>query len=610
MTFEYTLARPSYLAMLRQYNEKICGMSILGTVLETAGETLKIHLDIDPTQDPATAYPYDWVPGTGNLMYLMPKIGTRVSLYFYSSDERSARAIGCVRTNGGDQCTEMEDYNKRYLTTEHNKQLYLFPDMMGLVGTSNTDTPLHIQMHDVEGITIQSHNKLNILAKDGITMQAKAFHMQAMTELMVTHADLSLEGDGTETPYSLVARPNASMNMSCGLTTFQGKNTKFAGWTYDNFEPFSDAPGKGKKKINWKLVGKVALGIVGAIAVGVVVGAIVAGTGGAAAVAALPVLAKIGITAKGIGIAGGAITALAGGAASVKKGIDESKSGEEYGAWDYLANSLGVSLRTGAVVLTTITAIAYLPAASLAAGYQTGIWFGARTMPLAIKAAKIGGSGTIGFFSLSHLSDVYHSIFGKNPMLDTLFKGNEDAYRTVQFASNIGTAGIIKVGMENQYLLEAAKQEHNQEHNNEKPPEISEADKAKLDKWKYRPDDNLYLENKKIFDNSKYFNQETGKIIWPENDGFLNEPVRETLEPGTRIDRYGTGGGYYTSPEGTSFEERSIVPGAGPYKSYEVVKPVEVWSGETAPWFDQDGGGTQYKFDMTIDELILEGIIE
>ena len=102
-TFEYTLARPSYLAMLRQYNEKICGMSILGTVLETAGETLKIHLDIDPAQDPAKAYPYDWIPGTGNLMYLIPKVGTRVSLYFYGSDERSARAIGCIRTNGGDQ---------------------------------------------------------------------------------------------------------------------------------------------------------------------------------------------------------------------------------------------------------------------------------------------------------------------------------------------------------------------------------------------------------------------------------------------------------------------------------------------------------------------------
>ena len=60
-------------------------------------------------------------------------------------------------------------------------------------------------MHDDEGITIQSHNKLNILAKDGITMQAKTFRMQAMTELMVTHADLSLESDGVNSPYSSVA---------------------------------------------------------------------------------------------------------------------------------------------------------------------------------------------------------------------------------------------------------------------------------------------------------------------------------------------------------------------------------------------------------------------
>jgi len=192
-------------------------------------------------------------------------------------------------------------------------------------------------------------------------------------------------------------------------------------------------------------VGKVALGIVGAIAVGVVVGAIVAGTGGAA-LAAVPVIAKIGITAKGIGIAGGAITALAGGAASVKKGINESKSGEEYSAWDYLANSLGVSLRTGAVVLASTVAIAYLPAAVFNTTIGTGLILGKGAMPVASVLTKIGGTSAIGFFSLSNLSDVYHSIFGKNPLMDTLFKGNEEAYRTAQFASTLGTMGVMQLG--------------------------------------------------------------------------------------------------------------------------------------------------------------------
>jgi hypothetical protein len=87
----------------------------------------------------------------------------------------------------------------------------------------------------------------------------------------------------------------------------------------------------------------------------------------------LPVVAKIGLTAKGIGAIGGAVTAGAGTAAAVKMGVDEHRSGDEYSALDYITNSLSVSMRSGAVVLTTVTAMVYLPSAALAASYQAGL---------------------------------------------------------------------------------------------------------------------------------------------------------------------------------------------------------------------------------------------
>jgi hypothetical protein len=165
VVFTYLLAQKEYIYEKRSYNEKISGMSILGTVLETANETLKIHLDIDEKQDIATAHQFDWIPATGNLMYLMPKVGTRVSLYFYNEDERSAKAINCVRTNGGEQCPEMANYNNRYLTTEHNKRMYLVPTGMGLIGTSGVeDKPLQMSFDDEEGIVFQSHKNLNMMA--------------------------------------------------------------------------------------------------------------------------------------------------------------------------------------------------------------------------------------------------------------------------------------------------------------------------------------------------------------------------------------------------------------------------------------------------------------
>ena len=66
-------------------------MSLGGTVEKTDHEQVWLRLDIDGAGGKA-AYPYDWAPATGSLMYCMPKVGTRVSLYIPGSDEREARA--------------------------------------------------------------------------------------------------------------------------------------------------------------------------------------------------------------------------------------------------------------------------------------------------------------------------------------------------------------------------------------------------------------------------------------------------------------------------------------------------------------------------------------
>ncbi|MGB9810025.1 MAG: TNT domain-containing protein [Caldanaerobacter sp.] len=41
----------------------------------------------------------------------------------------------------------------------------------------------------------------------------------------------------------------------------------------------------------------------------------------------------------------------------------------------------------------------------------------------------------------------------------------------------------------------------------------------------------------------------------------------------------------------------------------KVVKPFEALEGKTASWFNQPGGGTQYKLPKRIKELINEGYI-
>ena len=115
-----------------------------------------------------------------------------------------------------------------------------------------------------------------------------------------------------------------------------------------------------------------------------------------------------------------------------------------------------------------------------------------------------------------------------------------------------------------------------------------------------------------------------GRIWWPPHDGFktpVPEPNR-VLNPGETFDRYGgelgpdgkftDPKGIYGSPVDTPYTERSLFPGTDtsrPHSVYQVEKPIPVRSGEVDAWFDEDGGGTQHVFPMTIDELIDGGYI-
>jgi RHS repeat-associated protein len=99
---------------------------------------------------------------------------------------------------------------------------------------------------------------------------------------------------------------------------------------------------------------------------------------------------------------------------------------------------------------------------------------------------------------------------------------------------------------------------------------------------------------------------------WPLDDGF--EPgtkMIERLEPGQRIDRFGPERGVYTSPIGTPYENRALLPGTNtqPYGVYEVVEPLEVVSGRATPWFGEPGGGIQYLMPDSISNLINDGIL-
>lgn len=104
----------------------------------------------------------------------------------------------------------------------------------------------------------------------------------------------------------------------------------------------------------------------------------------------------------------------------------------------------------------------------------------------------------------------------------------------------------------------------------------------------------------------KWYDAESGELKWPEQYGKPGTYENTTLKPGTTLDRYGGPGGNFTSPPGTPFGERALPYDISkmPYKKYEVLREIPVEKSEIAPWFDEPGGGVQYKTEQTIQQLL------
>ena len=100
--FTYRLARPEWASQRRLSNEKLSGLSLLGTVLSGEEETLRLKLDIDwehPEQNRGNEYPFPWRPATGYPCTL--KTGSRAAPRQSTASVRKGKArrmnTGCDR---------------------------------------------------------------------------------------------------------------------------------------------------------------------------------------------------------------------------------------------------------------------------------------------------------------------------------------------------------------------------------------------------------------------------------------------------------------------------------------------------------------------------------
>ncbi|MCB2357351.1 AHH domain-containing protein, partial [Clostridium estertheticum] len=299
--YKYRLCRKNGVWQTKVVNSLIGGASIEGKVLEVKGEKIKLHLNIDKSQNKDKASWFPYAPPTGNVMYSMPIVGTSASLYFPSETSEDPIVTGCVRTNGS-SCAKTADTTKRYFGTEHGSEIEMVPGALNIKGGSKE--PLSISFDDAVGVTIKSHKKLSLNAAGGIIMKTpQSVKLKAQSQILVAKT-------GTKSGFSMETDLH-----------FLSNNVIKNGSDREAFAAFDDEPTVGKKPepkqvkkaavvkakkketkkeekkkgFNW---GKLAGNVLAAVAVGT--------TAGAAA----------GMIMGGIGVAGKAISDCASGAVS------------------------------------------------------------------------------------------------------------------------------------------------------------------------------------------------------------------------------------------------------------------------------------------------------
>lgn len=103
-----------------------------------------------------------------------------------------------------------------------------------------------------------------------------------------------------------------------------------------------------------------------------------------------------------------------------------------------------------------------------------------------------------------------------------------------------------------------------------------------------------------------------GNLRWPPDDGFAAAPVAVVLPPGMLLDRFGSPGGRFFSPQAAPYDARALpyMCQDQVYTVYRVDRPLPANAGTAAPWFGEPGRAIQYQTAETAAQMLADHTIE
>lgn len=279
--YTYMLILESSFCVSRETNPRIQGISLLGKVLERENQRIKLKLEIDKKQDVNTACWFPYAAQANNLFYCMPEIGSMISLYFSNNNESSGIAMNAVRKNGSN-CAKTSNPKLKYMGIPQGKEFKL-----GITDINFTaHEKLFMWLKEERGVLVQSHEDLNVFAKQKLLMEAKeVIKVFAKTGNIIV-------GAKEESALYLMGGADGDTHIKAG------KNIIYEGRRKEIYtERLNSEITYEEKKFDW---GKLARNVL----IGLAAVALVAVTAGAAAIALGAAAATVGAVTMGAAISG------------------------------------------------------------------------------------------------------------------------------------------------------------------------------------------------------------------------------------------------------------------------------------------------------------------
>ena len=188
MYFTYIIAEEAWLWQERRRNPHLSGACLSGKVISAEQEMVKIHLDIDKSQDADNAYSFPWCPGTGNIMYCIPETGNSVYLHIGGWEESNSMAVSCIRRNGN-TCPETQNPSDRYLTDKHGQKIKMSPTGVELKGIGENGSKPVVGFNDNGGIHLRTNQNVTIKAAGKVQLNGKKVMITTPKELTIVKKD-------------------------------------------------------------------------------------------------------------------------------------------------------------------------------------------------------------------------------------------------------------------------------------------------------------------------------------------------------------------------------------------------------------------------------------